>query len=204
MKYDRMNEFMKKKGVWTAALIVIIVLLVVYSRMQRKEATKLSPVSDSDTTQVDTRVQGDSGLTLDVRNGTYTIDGTPIAVVDGVATSQIADSATMRKTTILEGPAFGDINGDGLKDGVVLLRDETGGSGVFYYVAGVLGQTNSQKTTNAILLGDRIRIKEISLDGNTISVTILERAEGEAMTTVPTVTKVVTFTVRGDALVKNQ
>ena len=199
-----MNEFMKQKGVWIGVLLVLIIFGIVYSRAQRKADTKIQDTVATATTSVDTRVQGDSGLTLDVRNATYTIGADTLAVVDGTVSSNVSGSSATRKTTVLEGPAFADLTGDNVKDGVVLLRDENGGSGTFYYVAAVLADGSSQKTTNSMLLGDRIRIKEISIDNSIISVTILERAEGESMVTAPSVAKTLRYTVDGQKLVSLQ
>lgn len=196
-------EKMKGKEVWIGVVGVLIILGAVWwSRNHRSIPTPatVSETQTSDTNQVDQRVVTDSASNLDVRNMTYMIDGTSITLIDGVAQSAIENSSAKHITAVLEGPAFADLNGDGKKDGLVILRDSAGGSGTFYYAAAVLTNGSTSKATNAVLLGDRVRIKELSIIGGVATVTILDRASGESMTTAPSVSKTLSFKVTDGVL----
>lgn len=184
--------------------IAIIVFGGAYWSNKNKAVAPVTPNVAEKQTQAEGRVVLDSGQTLDVRNATYNIEGLSIVLNEGVSSSNIPESSASRKTLILEGPAFADLNGDGTKDAIVILRDEGGGSGIFYYVSSVIASGGSQKATNSIMLGDRIRIKAISIDGGVASITILDREPTDAMTTVPSISKTLEFKLSGDSLVSVQ
>jgi len=190
---------MKRKELWIGVGAIILLFLVAFY-LDAKSKAKPEPavVSEEGMEQVEERVVVDSGVSLDIQNTSYVIGTDTIELVDGVAKSG------SRATALLEGPAFTDLNKDGMKDAVVILKDETGGSGIFYYVAVALATGDSQKTTNSLLLGDRVRIREIAVNLGVISVTILERKEGEAVTTQPSVEKILRFALEGEKLVSVQ
>jgi len=199
-----MNAFIQRREVIFFAAIAIIVLGGAYWISKNKAVAPVTSNVAEQQNQADGRVVLDSGLTLDVRNATYNIDGTSIVLNDGISNSNIPGSSASRKTIVLEGPAFADVNGDGAKDAIVILRDETGGSGIFYYVSSVIASGASQKATNSIILGDRIRIKAISIDNGIASITILDREPTDAMAAVPSVPKTLKFKLSGESLVSVQ
>lgn len=138
---------------------------------------------------------------IDIKNIDYKIDSRLVKIRDGVATESLAQSGATIRTSLLEGPAFADIDLDGKKDAVVILRDEPGGTGIFYYASVVLANANPMISTNSVLLGDRIRIKEIVITGEMIKITILERLSGEAMTKEPSIEKTLLFRVVEGSLI---
>ncbi len=186
--------------------IVIILIIIIggwYFTSGPKQAVAPATV-DTATTTVDTRVETDSLSPLDVRNTTYNIDGKQVTLVNGVAQQAIPNSSSTVNTTILEGPAFADLNGDNINDAVVILRQETGGSGVFFYTAALLskGDSSTGIATNAITLGDRIHIQSIDINQQgIISISILDRKDNEPFTAVPTVEKTFQFKLLGNTLV---
>jgi hypothetical protein len=184
-------------------IIIIIILLGWYLTSEPKQAVAPATVQTA-TTTVDTRVETDSLSPLDVRNATYNIDGKPVTLVDGAAKQTIPNSSATINTTILEGPAFADLNGDNINDAVVILRQETGGSGIFFYAEALLskGDSSTGIATNAITLGDRIHIQSIDINQQgIISITILDRKDNEPFTAVPTVEKTFQFKLLGNTLV---
>jgi hypothetical protein len=50
-------------------------------------------------------------------------------------------------------------------DTVVILVNQPGGSGTFYYLAALLNTTAGLTVTPAVLLGDRIKVNAVRLDG---------------------------------------
>jgi hypothetical protein len=187
---------MQRKELWIGVgAIALLFIIAFYLDARSKAKPEPEAALEEKVEQVEERVVEDSGVSLDIRNTSYAIGTDIIELVDGVAKRE------SRTTTLLEGPAFTDLNADGAKDAVVILKDETGGSGIFYHVSVALAMGDSQKTTNSILLGDRVRIKEIAVDKGIISVTILERKDGEPMATAPSVEKILRFTLEGATLV---
>lgn len=191
----------KKKVIFgVIGLIVIIGLLVwwakINERQSKQEEKKNIPQIVVDTKPVNTDP-------VEIKNQTYTIDDREVELRDGQGESSVAEgSATIAKTTLLSGPAFADLNGDNIKDAVVILRDEPGGSGLFYHIAVVLSGAEKSQATNSIFLGDRIRIQSISIDSSVISVVILERKPNEPFSVVPSVVQTLTFKISDNSLVK--
>lgn len=113
-------------------------------------------------------------------NLTYTIDtgsSRDFALREGRYMS-MAERIDVR---LLEPRAFGDLDGDGFTDAVALLVYDGGGSGRFVYLAPVLGRPDGPRALPAILLGDRVQVKALAIDGGEVQVTLCERAAGAPM-----------------------
>lgn len=75
----------------------------------------------------------------DYKDATYTIEGIPVHLVDGVAETPLApDSASVVITRYFGNEVWKDLNNDGVADVTFILTQETGGSGTFYYVVSAL------------------------------------------------------------------
>ena len=75
-------------------------------------------------------------------------------------------------SAILVGPiAFGDLNGDGLEDAAVLLAENGGGSGVFVSVVAMLNQDGQPVQSGSVLVDDRPKIDNLSIENGQIVVT---------------------------------
>lgn len=119
----------------------------------------------------------------DPKNATYFIEGKPVTLVDGEAETPAAPgSATMVTTTIFGEPTKGELTGDTNTDAAVMLVQDQGGSGTFYYEAAALKEANGYMGTNAILLGDRIAPQTTQVANETITVNFAKVPEGEPMT----------------------
>jgi hypothetical protein len=186
-----MNAMLQRKDVRIGAVIAIVIILVFAVGMKKKTTTQPLPeeLAGVEDEVVNDRVVEDSNSSFNLTEQTFIVDGHTASLINGKA--DVTTATGVSKIAILEGSAFADVDGDQKKDAVVLLRNDTG-SNVFYYVSAVLSGNTSQ-ATNSVLLGDRIRIKEISIDQGIISVTILERAKGEVVTVLPTVSVVHTY-----------
>ncbi len=113
-------------------------------------------------------------------NLTYIIDTgsrRDFALRDG----RYASMAERIDVRLLEPHAFGDLDGDGFTDAAVLLVYDGGGSGRFVYLAPVLGGPEGQRPLPAILLGDRVPVKGLSIDKGEVRVTVCERAADAPM-----------------------
>ena len=141
------------------------------------------------------------------QNGTYTIDGQPVTLVNGVAEQEAAPGSASKKVTKYFGnPVQLDLNSDGLMDTGFVLTLQGGGSGTFFYTAAALQQAGgSYLGTNAILLGDRIAPQSTNVDPNNPNqfiVNYADRKAGEPMSAQPTVGVSRTFKVDNGALVE--
>lgn len=122
------------------------------------------------------------------KNGTYTVDGKAVTLLNGVSDVPIAvDSASHIITRYFGNETFGDLNGDGVLDVAFLLTQNGGGSGTFYYAVAALKTDSGYQRTNAILLGDRIAPQTTEIRNGEIIVNYAERTPGEPMTAQPSV-----------------
>ena len=127
---------------------------------------------------------------FDGRNTSFTIDGAPVSLVNGVSEIPAAPGSASKITTRYFGnEATGDLNGDGMPDTAFLISQDTGGSGLFYYAVVAVKTTTGYKTTNAFLIGDRIAPQStfIPLNSQELQVNFAERKPGEPMTAQPSV-----------------
>ena len=119
---------------------------------------------------------------------TYTIDGTPVTLINGHAEVESAPgSASKTITDYFGNAAAGDLNGDDIPDLVFILSQTTGGSGTFYYVVATLKLPDGPRGTNAILLGDRIAPQTTEIKNGEIIVNYADRAPHDPMTAQPSV-----------------
>lgn len=77
--------------------------------------------------------------------------------MDGRSEGEAAPgSAAKIITRMVEGPVFGDLNGNGHKEAALLLSQETGGSGTFFYVAAAIAKDGRLRCTNAVSIVDQV------------------------------------------------
>ena len=144
-------------------------------------------------------------VVFDPTNATYIIDGNPVTLVNGSAeVSAAPGSASTVKTMIFGRPMIGDLNKDGVQDAALLLVQDPGGSGTFYYIAAALNEGNVAKGTNAILLGDRIAPQTLELRNGQVIVNYAIRKPGEPMSTQPSQGVSKYFNVENGVLVEGK
>jgi hypothetical protein len=72
-------------------------------------------------------------------------------------------------TTRFQGPVFyGDINADGLKDALVILSTQNGGTGHFVELAAVIDQNGDAHNVATISLGDRVVVESGTVENDII------------------------------------
>ncbi len=148
-------------------------------------------------------VQTNSGVTSvaekqpSPKNATYSIDGVPVTLVDGIAETPAAPgSASMVKTEYFGNEVSYDFNADGRMDTAFLLTQTGGGSGTFFYEVAALDLPDGYVGSAGVLIGDRIApqssriISDAGKEG-VIEVNYADRKSDESFTTEPSVGKTV-------------
>jgi len=207
----------KNQKIGAIAGVVIVILIVVgyfaYQNKQTqdmiKQVTGIAIKGSSDNSNIESDSEmvkvtptpipntGNSGhVAKDPQNATYKIEGKEVQLVNGKS----ADG----NTTMFDTPTVGDLNGDGSNDAGVILVVTENGSGTFYYSAAALNNTSSYTYdgTNAIILGDRIAPQSKDIQNEIYTVNFAERAEGEPMTTQPSIGVSKYFKINGNTLVE--
>jgi len=134
------------------------------------------------------------GRASDPLNGTYVIEGEDVTLQDGRSEKALGpDSATKVRTFVIGDMVAGDLDGDGDEDRALILVHDPGGSGTFYYVAVAERMNGGYRGTNAMLLGDRIRTKDLRVLNGLVVVTYAIRGADEPMSTAPSVEVLLTI-----------
>jgi hypothetical protein len=139
-----------------------------------------------------------NGGQINSKDIAYTINDGKVSLKNGLNEKVSTDgSATKTITRYFGNDTEGDLNGDGRKDTAFLLTQDTGGSGLFYYVAVNVNTSDGMKGTNAILLGDRIAPQNTEIRDGIIIVNYADRKLDEPMTTPPSVGASAYFSLNG-------
>ncbi len=127
---------------------------------------------------------------FDAKNASYTVGGEVFTLKDGVASHDIAPMSSTKNTLRIFGePVEGDLNGDGILDAALMLVNNPGGSGTFYYAVLAMSKNGSYVVTNTLLLGDRIAPQNIAIESGRAVYNYAERKASEPMTTPPSIGK---------------
>lgn len=120
-------------------------------------------------------------------NAAYPLDiipGAPVQLKDGT----FEDPENKISVMLVNPQANGDLNGDGAPDAAVTLVVNTGASGVLSYIAAVLNNGGMAKPVSSTLLGDRIRMRTISIArSGEITANYLDRRFDQPMSARPTI-----------------
>lgn len=142
----------------------------------------------------------ENGEQINSHDGTYIIDGQKIILMNGISEIEAAPGSASKIVTKYFGNDLKhDINDDSIVDDIFIVTQETGGSGVFYYVVALVSTSNGLAGSDGILLGDRITPQTINIDEgkttngtirkNVIVVNYVDRAHGESFDIAPSVGK---------------
>jgi LysM repeat protein len=145
-------------------------------------------------------------LTLaDLRNATYQgIYAEPVQLTDGKYEGKpFVEGGASRPTVTFVDPfhALGDLNGDGLEDAAVVLAENSGGSGVFLYLAAVVDQNGTPANVATQLLGDRVEIKSVAVDGGEIVIDMVTQGPNDPFC-CPSLEVTLRYRLEGDRLVE--
>jgi hypothetical protein len=123
-------------------------------------------------------------------NLTFILSEQIYTLINGKVEREISPGSTSKEVVQVFGePIYGDLNGDGIKDAVMYLTQNSGGSGTFFYIVEAINYNGIYKGTNAMLLGDRIAPQNINIIDGRAVVNFAERKAGEPFSTPPSVGK---------------
>jgi len=135
----------------------------------------------------------------------YLVDKQRICLNNGhFETSAFPGSAAKNTISLFGQPIFGDLDGNGREDAVVLLVQDSGGTGTFYYVASAMDANGIFKGTNAVLIGDRISPQRIFIQNAVIVVNYANRKSGEPLAAIPSDCKSRYFVIHKNKLVERK
>jgi len=128
---------------------------------------------------------------INSHDGTYIINGVNVQLKNGISEVSVAPGSASKTITRYFGDDIAvDLNGDGIDDNVFILTQDTGGSGIFYYVVARLNSISGVVGSQGLLLGDRIAPQTITLGKNkTIVVNYAVRKLNESFTVQPSIGK---------------
>jgi hypothetical protein len=130
------------------------------------QAGEAAAISRVDAQTLDYQGLGDASVLL--RDGRY--EGPPF----------IPGAASRRVVSLLDDIWWsGDLDGDGDPEAIVVLVDAAGGSGSFVHLA-LLGRRDGRVVNlDTVLLGDRVRIRALRVEGALVVLEAVERGAGD-------------------------
>ncbi|MCI0476310.1 MAG: FG-GAP repeat protein, partial [Anaerolineales bacterium] len=124
-------------------------------------------------------------LSLDaLKNAEYAIEGPASGkakLVNGTYQEKIPNSSAQVAVAFNEVLSVGDLNGDGIADVAIILTINSGGTGTFYNLYGVLNDKGAPKPSAPEVLGDRIKLKSLTIQGGEINANFLTQGPKDAM-----------------------
>jgi len=126
---------------------------------------------------------GEALSLMDLMNFTYEgIYEQPVQLDNGAFQGEPFEAGgASRPTVTLANYAFGQLNDDGLEDAAVVLVENSGGSGSFYYLMAVVSQEGGFVNAATHLLGDRLRVQSLSVDEGQITLQTVTHGPDDPM-----------------------
>lgn len=171
----------------TTIIVFILLSLVLFLAYRTWKAQKELPQPETPVAELPLPAAPVS----DYKNASYSIDGKTVTLVNGVSeVVNDVDSSSKIITKYFGNEIEKDLNNDGRKDIIFLLTQETGGSGVFFYVAAALNTEKWFVGSSAVLLWDRIAPQTTeSGPGDSIIINYADHSLDEPLSSRPSVGK---------------
>lgn len=131
----------------------------------RADSQRSDQSTESRSKERETKVGMDGGSGVDLKGLNYTIEGSPVQFRSGSHHGEDGNASIVASAT-------GDLNGDNNDDLVVVLRLNSVGSGIFYYINAFLHEGPGKRVNvGEAFLGDRIQIEFLDIyEGGSVSV----------------------------------
>ena len=107
-------------------------------------------------------------------------------LTDGEYRKKYEPDSASERVLRLSHSAVGNLDDTGGEDAAVILVDNPGGSGTFYYLFASINQNGKPFNVVPMLLGDRIRVEGLAIKEEEIVIDMLTRGDDEAMASEPT------------------
>jgi heat shock protein HslJ len=124
------------------------------------------------------------GDSIDPANATYAgIYDSPVTLIDGIYEGEpfVEGGASRPRLALVREMRFsGDLDGNGNEEIIVFLEENSGGTGRFGYVAVVPSRREGPATVVTALIGDRVQIRSAIVEGNRVSVRVVQTGPGDA------------------------
>lgn len=132
------------------------------------------------------------GVAGNIFDATYLVGGKWIQLVGGRSEFEAAPGSAAKIITRAVGkPAYDDLDGDGQADAAFFIILETGGSGTFLFAAAAIATDRHWQGTRAILIGDRVVPKTISIRDGVIIIRYFDRIPRQPLAEVPSIERTV-------------
>lgn len=82
---------------------------------------------------------------------------------------------------VLDLHAEGDLDGDGSPEAAVLLKEDSGGSGTFIYLAAVGVREGTPVNLGTVMVGDRVQVRFLAIESGTIRLGLVAHASDDPM-----------------------
>lgn len=127
--------------------------------------------------------QGMAELTEEqLKNGKYELPNLgAFQLKDGSYEQKYGEGATQVNRAGFEIAALGDLNNDGAKDAAVVLWWQGGGSGTFFNLVAVINRNGTPQQVAAEPLGDRVKVKSLSIKDGNIMVDMVTQGPNDPM-----------------------
>jgi heat shock protein HslJ len=171
---------MNKVKIMIIALVLTIAVLLSITIYKLNNKKDYVPLVNNINNQLNTE-----------HDGTYTINGEKVTLVNGESVVEAAPGSASKITTRYFGNDVKyDFDKDGREDSVFIVTQDGGGSGTFYYVVARLNTINGPQGSYGLLLGDRIAPQSTLMGkGSIVVVNYADRKAGEDFTVEPSVGK---------------
>ena len=125
----------------------------------------------------------------------------PVQLTDGLYEGApfVEGGASRPTVRMLPLTAIGDLDGDGLADAAVLLVENSGGSGSFFFLAAVANRAGLPENVVTVPLGDRVSPSYLAIEDGAIVVDTAAFAESDPLC-CPSLKVRTTYVLRGTAL----
>jgi len=147
---------------------------------QRYESTAASEAERDVAPATSTEAPGPEAVASATYHGIYE---TPVRLVNGRFEGEpFAAGGVSRPTVQLIGGVLetGDLDGDGGEEAVVLLVENSGGTGSFVYLAALGRRGGEVVNLGTSLVGDRVQIRSIGVDGGQVELEVVQRGPDDA------------------------
>ena len=161
-------------------LLASLIITVVIAACNSKTEDQTDPPQANET---------NLSLTLQrLQNAKYRIGSVDdkFQLTDGEYRKKYEPDSASERVLKLSHSAAGNLDDTGGEDAVVILIDNPGGSGTFYYLFASINQNGKPLNVTTIPLGDRIRVEGLAIKEKEIVVDMLTRGDDEAMASEPT------------------